>query len=170
MLFLSRRFSSVRSATRTFMSRTSRLRSLTSPLVAARAVSPARRFFPASGTPSTSCSTGSRRCPPAGRARRCCTRPAAPQARYGSSPQPNGASGSSGECSSQSVRASRPASRISVLSYDLSGFRARWKPLPGTPICREVTGDGSVLSWSSWTVDECDRPRLFFWPERIHGH
>ena len=48
MLFLSRRFSSVRSATRTFMSRTSRRRSLTSPLVAARAVSPARRFLPAS--------------------------------------------------------------------------------------------------------------------------
>jgi len=48
MLFLSRRFSSVRSATHSFRARASRRRSCTSPVVAARAVSPARRRLPAS--------------------------------------------------------------------------------------------------------------------------
>ena len=48
MLFLSRRFSSVRSATHSFRARASRRRSWTSPVVAARAVSPARRRLPAS--------------------------------------------------------------------------------------------------------------------------
>src|SRR3546814_8470283 len=48
MLFLSRRFSRVRSATHSFKARASRRRSCTSPLVAARAVSPARRRLPAS--------------------------------------------------------------------------------------------------------------------------
>ena len=46
--YLSRRFSSVKSAIRTFMSDTSRRRFLTSPLFAARAVYPAKPFFPAS--------------------------------------------------------------------------------------------------------------------------
>src|SRR3546814_5190697 len=48
MLFLSRRFSKVRSATHSFRARASRRRSCTSPVVAARAVSPARRRLPAS--------------------------------------------------------------------------------------------------------------------------
>src|SRR5215470_17568044 len=48
MLFLSRRFSRVRSATASFNAAVSRRRSLTSPDVAARAVSPARRRLPAS--------------------------------------------------------------------------------------------------------------------------
>src|SRR5690606_16742345 len=48
MLFLSRRFSSVRSATHSFSALASRRRSLTSSLVAARAVSPANRRLPAS--------------------------------------------------------------------------------------------------------------------------
>src|SRR5690606_14810724 len=48
MLFLSRRFSSVRSATASFSARVSRRRSWTSPVVAARAVSPASRRLPAS--------------------------------------------------------------------------------------------------------------------------
>src|SRR3546814_3868616 len=48
MLFFSRRFSSVRSATHSFRARASRRRSCTSPVVAARAVSPARRRLPAS--------------------------------------------------------------------------------------------------------------------------
>src|SRR3546814_10678118 len=48
MLFLSRRVSSVRSATHSFRARASRRRSWTSPVVAARAVSPARRRLPAS--------------------------------------------------------------------------------------------------------------------------
>ena len=39
---------------------------------------------------------------------------------------------------------------------------------PALQICRAAAGDGSVLAWSSWTVDECDCPRLFFRPERIH--
>ena len=47
-LFLSRRFSSVSSATTSFSALASRRRSLTSSEVAARAVSPASRFFPAS--------------------------------------------------------------------------------------------------------------------------
>jgi hypothetical protein len=44
MLFLSRRFSRVRSATTSFNARASRRRSFTSSEVAARAVSPASRF------------------------------------------------------------------------------------------------------------------------------
>src|SRR4051812_9371705 len=48
MLFLSRRFSSVRSATASFRALASRRSALTSSDVAARAVSPASRFFPAS--------------------------------------------------------------------------------------------------------------------------
>src|SRR5690606_5941205 len=48
MLFLSRRFSSVRSATASFRARVSRRRSCTSPVVADRAVSPASRRLPAS--------------------------------------------------------------------------------------------------------------------------
>src|SRR5215475_10724925 len=47
-LFLSSRFSSVSSATTSFSAPASRRRSLTSSDVAARAVSPARRFLPAS--------------------------------------------------------------------------------------------------------------------------
>src|SRR3954463_7671917 len=47
-LFLSRRFSRVRSATTSFSALASRRKSLTSSDVAARAVSPASRFFPAS--------------------------------------------------------------------------------------------------------------------------
>src|SRR2546430_4663730 len=47
-LFLSRRFSRVSSATTSFSALASRRRSLTSSEVAARAVSPASRFFPAS--------------------------------------------------------------------------------------------------------------------------
>src|SRR3981189_82597 len=47
-LFLSRRFSRVRSATTSFSAPASRRKSLTSSDVAARAVSPASRFFPAS--------------------------------------------------------------------------------------------------------------------------
>src|SRR5208282_371402 len=47
-LFLSRRFSRVSSATTSFSAPASRRRSLTSSEVAARAVSPASRFFPAS--------------------------------------------------------------------------------------------------------------------------
>src|SRR3982074_3852020 len=47
-LFLSRRFSKVSSATTSFSALVSRRRSLTSSDVAARAVSPASRFFPAS--------------------------------------------------------------------------------------------------------------------------
>jgi hypothetical protein len=46
--FLSKRFSSVRSATHSFRARASRRRSCTSPVVAARAVSPANRRLPAS--------------------------------------------------------------------------------------------------------------------------
>src|SRR5437763_1949946 len=48
MLFLSRRFSRVRSATTSFKAEASRHRSFTSSDVAARAVSPASRFLPAS--------------------------------------------------------------------------------------------------------------------------
>src|ERR1700730_245486 len=48
MLFLSRRFSSVTSATTSFRALASRRRSFTSSEVAARAVSPASRFLPAS--------------------------------------------------------------------------------------------------------------------------
>src|SRR5882757_6683677 len=48
MLFLSRRFSRVRSATTSFNAVASRRRSFTSPGVAARAVSPANRRLPAS--------------------------------------------------------------------------------------------------------------------------
>src|SRR5215471_12576237 len=48
MLFLSRRFSRVRSATTSFKAAASRRRSFTSPDVAARAVSPASRRLPAS--------------------------------------------------------------------------------------------------------------------------
>src|SRR5271155_1044399 len=48
VLFLSRRFSSISSATTSFNALSSRRRSLTSSVVAARAVSPARRFLPAS--------------------------------------------------------------------------------------------------------------------------
>src|SRR6476660_4611237 len=48
MLFLSRRFSRVRSATTSFKAMASRRRSFTSPEVAARAVSPAKRRLPAS--------------------------------------------------------------------------------------------------------------------------
>src|SRR5258708_5465545 len=48
MLFLSRRFSRVRSATTSFKAVASRRRSFTSPDVAARAVSPANRRLPAS--------------------------------------------------------------------------------------------------------------------------
>src|SRR3974390_113087 len=48
MLFLSRRFSRVRSATTSFNAAVSRRRSFTSPEVAERAVSPARRRLPAS--------------------------------------------------------------------------------------------------------------------------
>src|SRR5205823_5327174 len=48
MLFLSRRFSRVRSATTSFKAEASRRRSFTSSDVAARAVSPASRFLPAS--------------------------------------------------------------------------------------------------------------------------
>src|SRR5258708_16165946 len=48
MLFLSRRFSRVRSATTSFKAVASRRRSFTSPDVAARAVSPANRPFPPS--------------------------------------------------------------------------------------------------------------------------
>src|ERR1700743_425041 len=48
MLFLSRRFSRVRSATTSFNAVASRRRSFTSPDVAARAVSPASRRLPAS--------------------------------------------------------------------------------------------------------------------------
>src|ERR1700724_267690 len=48
MLFLSRRFSRVSSATTSFRALASRRRSFTSSEVAARAVSPASRFFPAS--------------------------------------------------------------------------------------------------------------------------
>jgi hypothetical protein len=40
---------------------------------------------------------------------------------------------------------------------------------PAPQICQAAAGDGSVLSWSPWTVDECDCPRLFFRPERIRG-
>src|SRR6202043_54092 len=47
-LFLSRRFSRVSSATTSFRADASRRRSLTSSEVAARAVSPASRFLPAS--------------------------------------------------------------------------------------------------------------------------
>src|SRR5712671_1038064 len=47
-LFLSRRFSRVNSATTSFSALASRRRSLTSSDVAARVVSPASRFFPAS--------------------------------------------------------------------------------------------------------------------------
>src|SRR5690606_10551404 len=48
MLFLSRRFSRVTSASASFRSRLSRRSAFTSSLVAERAVSPARRFLPAS--------------------------------------------------------------------------------------------------------------------------
>src|SRR5437870_11300752 len=48
MLFLSSRFSSMSSATTSFSAPASCRRSLTSSEVAARAVSPARRFLPAS--------------------------------------------------------------------------------------------------------------------------
>src|SRR3546814_2072983 len=48
MLFLSNRFSSVRLATHSLRARASRRRSCTSPVVAARAVSPAKRRLPAS--------------------------------------------------------------------------------------------------------------------------
>src|SRR5262245_41085636 len=47
-LFFSKRFSMVNSATTSFSALASRRRSLTSSEVAARAVSPASRFFPAS--------------------------------------------------------------------------------------------------------------------------
>src|SRR5258708_19692696 len=47
MLFLSRRFSRVRSATTSFKAEASRRRSFTSPDVAARAVSPPNRRLPA---------------------------------------------------------------------------------------------------------------------------
>ena len=48
MFFLTKRSSSVYSATTSFESRASRRRSFTSPVVAARAVPPASRFLPAS--------------------------------------------------------------------------------------------------------------------------
>src|SRR3546814_2950408 len=54
MLFLSNRFSSVRLATHSLRARASRRRSCTSPVVAARAVSPAKRRLPARSEEHTS--------------------------------------------------------------------------------------------------------------------
>jgi hypothetical protein len=59
--------------------------------------------------------------------------------------------------------------RIFVLSYEGTAPMRYGSRGPASQICRAAAGDGSVLSWSPWTVDECDCPRLFFRPERIHG-
>ena len=104
MLFLSSRNSSACSATTSFSSWASRLRSLTSPLVAARAVSPASRRLPASRNSLDQRNRGPRQCLHGGTARRCWARPVSRPARCGSSLRPNTACGSLGECPSQSAR------------------------------------------------------------------
>src|ERR1700730_13177243 len=78
-LFLSKRFSRVRSATTSFRADASRRRSLTSSGVAARAVSPASRFL-LRESPSTSGNRGSGP-PHGGRAPRCFPRRAGPPPR-----------------------------------------------------------------------------------------
>src|SRR6516225_10082924 len=90
MLFLSSRFSRVRSATTSFNAAVSRRRSFTSPEVAARAPypRPAGVCRP-QGTPSTSHNTSRRQCPHAGTVRRYSPRRAGLPARYGSSLPPN---------------------------------------------------------------------------------
>ena len=58
---------------------------------------------------------------------------------------------------------------IPVLYYEEPAPMRYGSRCPAPQICQAAAGDGSVLSWSPWTVDECDCPRLFFRPERIHG-
>src|SRR5215469_7533107 len=95
-LFFSRRFSSVSSATTSFSALASWRSALTSSEVAARAVSPARRFLPASRNSLTSDNRGSGRSPRGGTARRYCPRRADPKERCESSPLRKTAAGWNG--------------------------------------------------------------------------
>src|SRR5262249_58863171 len=74
-----------------------------------------------------------------------------------------------GECPSQAGWTTASGFRISGLSYEEPAPMRYGSRRPALQICRAAAGDGSVLAWSPWTVDECDCPRLFFRPERIHG-
>ena len=100
-LFLSRRFSRVSSATTSFSALVSRRRSLTSSDVAARAVSPANRFFPASRKSFDHGNKGSGRSPRGGRARRYCPRRAGLPVQCGSYLPPRSGAGSRDGCSSR---------------------------------------------------------------------
>jgi hypothetical protein len=102
--FLSSRFSRICSASASLRLRVSARNACTSLLVAWRAVSPARRFFPASRTPSTSCNTGSPRCLLGGTARRCSLRHAVLPGRCGSSLRLNTTCASCAGCPGQPVR------------------------------------------------------------------
>src|SRR5271169_3505801 len=116
ILFLSRRFSRVRSATTSFNALASRRRSLTSPDVAARAVHRPTGACRPPGTPWTSRNTSRRRCPRGGRARRCSPRRATPPARCGFSLPQNTAGASDAECPSALVLPALWPARISVSS------------------------------------------------------
>src|SRR5215203_7500586 len=123
MLFLSSRNSSACSATTALSSCASRRKSLTSPLVAARAVSPAKRgACRPPGTPWTKRNRGPRLCLHADTTRQCWTRPASHPARCGSSLQKNAVCGLHGGCSSRSAQTTIQGARISVSSPLLDGY------------------------------------------------
>lgn len=98
--FFRRRSSSACPATTSLRSRASRRKPVTSPGLAARAVSPASRFLPASKI-STSYNTSPERFLPDGKARQCCLHPAARRVQSGSFLQLNIAYASADEYPSQ---------------------------------------------------------------------
>ena len=118
MLFLSSRFSNICSASASFRSRASARSDFTSLEVAWRAVSPARRFLPASrNSPSTNCNTGYPRCPRDGTAWQYSPRHADLQARYVFSLPTNKACAS---CDGYSGSFSRPSLSCSWISASSS--------------------------------------------------
>jgi hypothetical protein len=86
-----------------------------------------------------------------------------------SSLPPHGASELPVGCRGQRRPATRASTWISVLSYEGPALMRYGSHGPARNMPGRVLGDGSVLPWLPRTVDECDRPYLFFRRERIHG-
>src|ERR1700687_5443535 len=165
MLFLSRRFSRVRSATTSFKAVASRRRSFTSPDVAARAVSPANRVCRPRGTPWTSRNTSRRRCLRGGKAPRCSPRRAVLPAQCGSSPPPNTADASDAECPSAPVLPALFPARISVSSSLLAATMNQKSSLRENPqfVSWGLTGN------NCWGVIQFTNEVLFYRTFRIES-
>src|SRR5271163_3476618 len=145
MLFLSRRFSRVRSATTSFKADVSRRRSFTSPEVAARAVSPANRRLPASRNSLDQPQYIEAAMPSRRQSSEMFSSPRSPS----STLPPNNAGGSDAECPSALVLPALCPARISVSSSLLAATMNQKSSL--REVHQFVSGvlTGNNLQWPS---------------------